>query len=122
MTAAVDSLYRGFRENYLDYETLTAQLKAWAEAFPDIVRLESLATTREGRELWLLTIGPEPDRDVIAGRQGLIYQRGPAPDPDDIDGRLPAVITWHDGAVHRVVASAEPGTTEQIDIAMSIYG
>jgi hypothetical protein len=62
MTAAVDSLYRGFRENYLDYETLSAQLKGWAGAFPDIVRLESLATTREGREMWLLTIGPEPDR------------------------------------------------------------
>jgi hypothetical protein len=62
MTAAVDSLYRGFRENYLDYETLTAQLKAWAEAFPGFVRLQSLGQTREGRELWLLTIGPDPDR------------------------------------------------------------
>ncbi len=62
MTTTVDSLYRGFRHSYLDYEALTAQLRAWAEAFPDIVRLQSLAQTREGRDLWLLTIGPEPDR------------------------------------------------------------
>ena len=62
MTPTVDSLNRGFRESYLDYETLTAQLKAWAEAFPGFVRLQSLAKTDEGRDLWLLTIGPDPDR------------------------------------------------------------
>ncbi|MCU0975488.1 MAG: M14 family metallopeptidase, partial [Steroidobacteraceae bacterium] len=62
MTAAVDSLYRGFRDSYLDYETLTAQLKAWAEAYPEFVRLQSLAKTDEGRDLWLLTLGPDPDR------------------------------------------------------------
>jgi len=43
MTATVDSLYRGFRENYLDYETLTAQLQAWAGAYPGFVHLQSLA-------------------------------------------------------------------------------
>ena len=31
-------------------------------AYPDLVRLTSLATTPEGREVWLLTIGTEPDR------------------------------------------------------------
>ena len=55
-------LDRGFRKSYLDYETLTAQLRDWANAFPNVVRLSSLGTTPEGRELWLLTIGPEPDR------------------------------------------------------------
>lgn len=62
MTASVDELNRGFRAAYLDYEALTAQLQAWAKAFPDFVRLQSLDRTREGRELWLLTIGPDPDR------------------------------------------------------------
>ncbi|MBL9017936.1 MAG: peptidase M14 [Myxococcales bacterium] len=52
----------GFRHAYLDHERLTAQLKAWAENFPALCRLTSLARTPEGRDLWLLTIGPEPDR------------------------------------------------------------
>ena len=51
-----------FRTRYLDYDELTAQVRAWASAHPDIVRLESIGKTAEGRELWLLTIGPEPDR------------------------------------------------------------
>jgi hypothetical protein len=52
----------GFRSRYLTYEELTRQVRAWAEAFPSIVRLESICTTPGGRELWLLTIGPDPDR------------------------------------------------------------
>ena len=52
----------GFRHAYLDDERLTAQLRAWAEAFPAVCRLRSLATTPEGRDVWLLTIDPEPER------------------------------------------------------------
>jgi hypothetical protein len=52
----------GFRERYLDYDELTAQLRGWAEQYPDIVRLGSIGQTPEGRELWLLTLGPDPDR------------------------------------------------------------
>ncbi len=51
-----------FRSAYLDYEALTRIVRGWADAHPEVVRLESLATTREGREVWLLTIGPDPDR------------------------------------------------------------
>ena len=51
-----------FRTGYLDYDELTAQVRAWASAHPDIVRLESIGKSTEGRELWLLTIGTEPDR------------------------------------------------------------
>ncbi|MBP8809103.1 MAG: peptidase M14 [Kofleriaceae bacterium] len=60
--ALLDSLARGFRAAYLDHAELTAQLKAWHAAFPDLTRLTSLGTTPEGRELWLLTIGVDPDR------------------------------------------------------------
>jgi hypothetical protein len=52
----------GFRHAYLDYERLTAQLRAWTAKFPDLCRLTSIAHTPEGREVWLLTVGPEPDR------------------------------------------------------------
>src|SRR5690349_12121452 len=51
-----------FRTSYLDFESLTAQLVAWRDAHPDLVRLQSLAKTPEGRDLWLLTIGKDPDR------------------------------------------------------------
>ena len=40
-----------FYRRYLPYEELTAQLRAWAEAHPAFVRLESLATTPEGRSV-----------------------------------------------------------------------
>ena len=59
--AAAEEL-AGFRNTYLDYAQLTAQLQAWADAHPALVRLTSLATTPEGRQVWLLTVGPDPDR------------------------------------------------------------
>lgn len=62
MGTAIDELDCGFRRRYLDYGQLTAQLEAWAAAFPGLVRLTSLARTRQGRDVWLLTVGPEPDR------------------------------------------------------------
>lgn len=52
----------GFRHAYLDHDQISAQLAAWAAAFPDICRVTSLGRTPEGRDIWLLTIGPEPDR------------------------------------------------------------
>ena len=58
----LDALNLGFRDRYLSYDELTAQLRAWAEAFPSLVRLGSIGKTPEGRELWLVTIGEEPDR------------------------------------------------------------
>lgn len=52
----------GFRESFLGYAELTTQLKVWADAFPDIVKLVSIGKTLEGRELWLLVLGAEPER------------------------------------------------------------
>ncbi|APR78427.1 Hypothetical protein A7982_03774 [Minicystis rosea] len=51
-----------FRTKYPSYDEITRIVRAWAEANPSFVRLESLATSPEGRELWLLTIGRDPDR------------------------------------------------------------
>jgi hypothetical protein len=59
---SLGDLSLGFRAAYLDYERLTAQLRAWADAFPHLARLSSLATTPEGRDVWLLVVGPDPDR------------------------------------------------------------
>ncbi len=55
-------LSRGFRSDFLNYDELTAQLEAWSSEFPEIVRLTSIGRSGEGRELWLLTLGREPDR------------------------------------------------------------
>ena len=52
---------KDFRNTYLGYEDLTATLQDWVERYPDIARLQSLGQSEEGRELWLLTIGPRPD-------------------------------------------------------------
>src|SRR5687768_2874334 len=62
MARSLADVYQGFRSAYLDDKQLTSQLRAWAEAYPTLVRLSSLATTPEGRDVWLLTIGPDPDR------------------------------------------------------------
>lgn len=52
-----------FRDRYLDYAELTAQLQAWARAHPDFVRLTSIGKSAEGRDIPLLTIGRNPDED-----------------------------------------------------------
>jgi hypothetical protein len=62
MPPALPELSQGFRSAYLDYEQLTRQLRAWTEAFPRLCRLTSIARTPEGRDVWLLAIGSEPDR------------------------------------------------------------
>ncbi|HEX9431390.1 MAG TPA: M14 family metallopeptidase [Burkholderiales bacterium] len=51
-----------FRNNYIRYDELTRIVHDWARANPDIVRVSSIGNSTEGRELWLLEIGPEPDR------------------------------------------------------------
>lgn len=59
---SLSSLSLGFRNVYVDFDTLTAQLHAWASAYPSIVSLESIGRSAEGRDLWLLTIGADPGR------------------------------------------------------------
>ncbi len=56
------ALHVGFRSRYISYEELTQQIHAWASAFPELVRVSSIGRSVESRELWLLTIGPDPER------------------------------------------------------------
>ena len=58
----LESLSLGFRGRFLTYDELTRQVRAWAEAFPRLCRTTSIGRTPEGREMWLLTLGPDPDR------------------------------------------------------------
>ena len=54
MTATFDEL--------IDYATLTETLERWQNAHPDFCRLESAGKSGEGRDLWVLVVGREPDR------------------------------------------------------------
>ncbi|HET9045756.1 MAG TPA: M14 family metallopeptidase [Casimicrobiaceae bacterium] len=58
----LDDLSLGFRNRLLSYDELTKQVHAWARAFPKLCRVTSIGKTPEGRDLWLLTLGPDPDR------------------------------------------------------------
>jgi len=58
----LNDLSLGFRQRILSYDELTRQVRAWADAFPELCRVASIGRTPEGRELWLLTLGPDPDR------------------------------------------------------------
>jgi hypothetical protein len=60
--ARLEGVSRGFRSRYLKQAELEAQLRAWADAFPALVSLRSIGTSLDGRRLWVLVIGPEPDR------------------------------------------------------------
>jgi murein tripeptide amidase MpaA len=62
LTGRLEALSFGFRKGYFSYDELTRQVHAWAKAFPAIVRVESIGKSHEGRELWLLTLGRDPDR------------------------------------------------------------
>jgi len=43
-------------DRYPDHEELTGWLEAFADEFPDLVRLTSIGQSYEGRDLWLLTV------------------------------------------------------------------
>ncbi len=58
----LEGLSKGFRSRYLRQPELEAQLRAWCDAFPAIARMTSIGRSVEGRDLWVLTIGPDPDR------------------------------------------------------------
>lgn len=72
---------------------------------------------------WALEIsygaGPRPVR--IAGREGRAYELGPEVPDDAPDGRSPAVVTWHDGEMHYLLASVSMGAEELLVVAGSMY-
>jgi hypothetical protein len=49
-----------FRDKYLDYAELTAQLAEWQRARPDFVKVSSIGKSAEGRDIPLLAIGRDP--------------------------------------------------------------
>jgi hypothetical protein len=60
MIDAVASLAWEDRGEYHSYTELTADLAAWAAAYPSITQLISIGTSFQGRELWALKISDNP--------------------------------------------------------------
>jgi len=56
MIDAVASLAREDRGEYHSYTELSADMTAWAAAYPSITELVSLGTSFEGREIWAIKI------------------------------------------------------------------
>ncbi len=59
---ALGEVSEGFRERYLDYDQLTAQLQSWIRRYPELIHVQSLGETPEGRQLWLASVGRMPQR------------------------------------------------------------
>ncbi len=57
----LSGLSKGFRNRYLDYDTLTAQLECWAARYPRLLRLEPVGETPEGRTLWVAIVGRDSE-------------------------------------------------------------
>ncbi len=58
----LESLSRGFRSAYLHNTDIEAQLRAWADAFPELVALREIGKTEEGTPLFVLIVGRDPER------------------------------------------------------------
>ncbi|MGD8625934.1 MAG: M14 family metallopeptidase [Anaerolineae bacterium] len=57
-------------DTYYRYDDLTAILNGYTQAYPGLVRLESIGQSYEGRDIWLLTItnfetGPAEDKPAL---------------------------------------------------------
>ena len=55
-------------DRYYDYEELTTALEDLQAAYPDLMQLESLGKTPQGRNIWAVTItGPAKPADTKPG-------------------------------------------------------
>ena len=57
--SGLDALSLGFRERFLNHDDIAAQLAKWQSAHPQLVRVETIGTTAEGRAMLVAVIGPD---------------------------------------------------------------
>lgn len=51
-----------FRTRYLTHDEIGEQLRIWASAYPATMKLDAVARSVEGRDVWLVTVGRDPER------------------------------------------------------------
>ncbi|MEM6429885.1 MAG: M14 family metallopeptidase, partial [Deinococcota bacterium] len=86
-------------DRYYRYDDLTEVLNAFVREFPDLVKLESIGISYEGREVWLITLS----NSKLAS-------------PDD----KPAL--WLDGNIHATEVSPSAACIYFIDFMLTNYG
>ncbi len=86
-------------DRYYRYDELTGLLHAYAEEFPDLVRVESIGQSYEGRDVWLVTVTN--------------FETGP-------DQEKPAM--WVDGNIHATEVSPSSACLYLIEQLTSRYG
>ncbi len=57
-------------DRYYRYDDLTRLLSAYAQEHPDLIRLESIGKSFEGRDIWLVTVtnvatGPAAEKPAL---------------------------------------------------------
>lgn len=86
-------------DTYYRYQELTRLLKQYAREYPRLLRLESIGTSHEGREVWLIT--------------ATNFKTGP-------DTEKPAV--WVDGNIHASEVAASAAALYHLHTLVSKYG
>ncbi len=86
-------------DKYVRYQELTRLLKQYAREYPRLLRLESIGTSHEGREVWLIT--------------ATNFKTGP-------DTEKPAV--WVDGNIHASEVAASAAALYHLHSLVSKYG
>jgi len=98
-----------FRQKYLDYAELTAQLAAWQKAHPDFVRVTTLGKSAEGRDIPLLTLGRDP-----ASHRPAIWVDGNMHATELCGSSVALAIAEDVIAIHRNAASSLPAHMQQV--------
>jgi hypothetical protein len=57
-------------DRWYRYDELTGLLRAWTDEFPGLMRVESIGTSYEGRDIWLVTVtnaetGPDLEKPAF---------------------------------------------------------
>ena len=60
-------------DRFYRYEELSQVLHDFAEKYPELMRLESIGKSHEGRDIWLATVtnfatGPDLEKPAVLGR------------------------------------------------------
>src|SRR5438270_1700295 len=86
-------------DRYYRYDDLVRLLRGYAEEYPDLVRLESIGKSYEGRDIWLATVSHAPSGEA---------------------GEKPAL--WVDGNIHASEVSPSSACLYLLERVVRAYG